>query len=72
MKSGLLLGTAAAVKVRLALRTYRLDEIEFLEAQGISFAEAVKQLGWTLGAAEIAARRDGRKELSSRMWAEMS
>lgn len=62
--SNLALGNPASTASRLAERAYRLDEVEFMLGIGMSVADAVSSVGWTVAAAEIAARRDGRGELA--------
>lgn len=56
--------TLAVAEKRVSEREYRFGEIEFLTEQGMSLVDAVAAVGWSVAAAEIAARRSGRHELS--------
>lgn len=59
MTGSTVLATARSAELRRARRRERLAEVAFLCRHGATVAEAVAAVGWSVPAAEIAARRAG-------------
>lgn len=46
----------------------RLDELQWLLGRGVWPPTACARLGWSIGAAEKAARADGRRDMAAVLW----